>query len=60
MDLSDRDREMLAGGMGEAVQLAMRLLVAVGRAEDAPHLIDVIAGHIDACLFHGVAGLDFA
>lgn len=60
MDLSVRDREMLSGEMGEAVQLAMKLLVAVGEAEDAPHLIDVIAGHIDACLFHGVAGLDFA
>jgi|SRR5690554_119109 len=60
MDLSVRDREMLSGERGEAVQLAMKLLVAVGEAEDAPHLIDVIAGHIDACLFHGVAGLDFA
>lgn len=60
MDLSVRDREMLSGERGEAVQLAMKLLVAVGEAEDAPHLIDVVAGHIDACLFHGVAGLDFA
>lgn len=60
MDLSVRDREMLSGERGETVQLAMKLLVAVGEAEDAPHLIDVIAGHIDACLFHGVAGLDFA
>lgn len=51
---------MLSGELGEAVQLAMRLLVAVARTEEAPHLIDIVAGHIDGCLFHGVAGLDFA
>ncbi len=38
----------------------MEMVVAVGRAEDAPGLIDVEAAHIDGCLYHGVAGLDFA
>lgn len=60
MDLSARDREMLAGDHGEATQIAMELLVAVGRSEAAPHLIDVESAHIDGCLYHGVAGLDFA
>ncbi len=59
-DLDDRDRAMLAGEHGPAVQLAMRLIVAVARAERAPHLIDVASAHIDGCLFHGQAGLDFA
>lgn len=60
MELETVDRALLAGERGEAARLAMELLVAVGRAEGAPHFIDVVAGHIDACLFHGVAGLDFA
>jgi predicted aconitase len=51
---------MLSGERGEAVRLAMELLIAVGHAEQASDLIDVSAAHIDGCLFHGVAGLDFA
>lgn len=60
MDLTAGDRAALAGERGDAVRLAMELLVAVGNAEQAPDLIDVTAAHIDGCLYHGVAGLDFA
>ncbi|MEO8208803.1 MAG: aconitase X catalytic domain-containing protein [Chloroflexota bacterium] len=59
-DLDARDQAMLAGDHGPTVELAMRLLVAVARAERATHLIDVASAHIDGCLFHGQAGLDFA
>ncbi len=51
---------MLAGEEGAAVALAMRLLVAVGEALDAPHLIDITRAHIDGCLYHGPVGLAFA
>jgi predicted aconitase len=36
------------------------MVVAVAEAERAPRLVDIVAGHIDGCLYHGQAGLDFA
>jgi len=41
------------------MMFAMELLVAVGEADGAPHLIDIEAAHIDGCSFHGQAGVDF-
>lgn len=60
MDLTAADLAMLEGDLGEALQVAMGLVVAMGRADDAPRLIDIESAHIDGCLFHGIAGLDFA
>lgn len=60
MELSERDGAMLAGDYGEAAQLALRLLIEVGEMEGAPRLIDIESSHIDGCLYHGRAGLDFA
>ncbi len=60
MDLTSSDLATLKGERGEAAQLAMELLVVVGRASAAPHLIDIESAHIDGCLFHGRAGLEFA
>jgi len=58
--LSHRDNAILAGANGPAAALAMEILVAVARAGGAPHFIDVESAHIDGCLYHGRAGLDFA
>jgi predicted aconitase len=60
LELTPDDRAMLGGGEGEARRLAMRLLVAIGETQGAPCLIDITGAHIDGCLFHGQAGLDFA
>lgn len=60
MDLTEGDRAQLAGERGEAARIAMELLVAASEAIGAPGLLDITAAHIDGCLFHGVAGLDFA
>jgi predicted aconitase len=60
MRLSDRDRAMLRGDRGTAAAMAMRILVEVGRGTGAEHLIDIDGAHVDGCLFHGQAGLDFA
>lgn len=60
MDLTSEDNAALAGEHGEARRFAMELLVSVGRSEGAPHLIDIVSAHIDGCLYHGLAGLDFA
>lgn len=54
------DRALLSGGRGEAAQLAMELLVRLARLVEAPHFIDITSAHIDSCLYHGRAGLDFA
>jgi predicted aconitase len=60
MRLSDGDRALLAGREGPASQLAMRIVVELGRLAGAAELIGVASAHIDGCLFHGYAGLDFA
>jgi predicted aconitase len=60
MRLTDDDRSMLAGELGGAAAIAMELLVAAGDAMDAPHLLDITGAHIDGCLYHGLASLDFA
>jgi predicted aconitase len=58
--LSSSDERMLSGEEGEAPRLAMGIVVAVAAAMDAASLIDVASGHVDGCLFHGQASLDFA
>jgi predicted aconitase len=40
--------------------MAMRILVRLARVTGAPRLIDIASAHIDSCLYHGIAGLDFA
>jgi hypothetical protein len=58
--LDDRDRSILAGGAGEGAALAMRLIVRLAEVAEAPRLRDVARAHVDSCLYHGRAGLDFA
>jgi len=60
VDLSADDRAMLAGRDGEAAALAMRLVVEMANVWGADRLIDVTSAHVDSCLYHGRAGLDFA
>jgi predicted aconitase len=58
--LSDADRAMLAGDQGPATRLAMRVIVGLAELSGAAELLDVASAHVDGCLFHGQAGLDFA
>lgn len=60
MELTERDDAMLHGEFGGGVRLAMSLLVTMAEIQDAPGLIDITGAHIDSCLYHGRAGLDFA
>jgi predicted aconitase len=60
VSLDERDREMAAGAHGDAVALAMRLITRIAAADGAERLIDVTSAHVDSCLYHGDAGLDFA
>ncbi len=57
--LDDFDRALLRGDHGPAAAFAMELLVAYGEALGAPRFIDVVGAHVDGCLYHGQASLDF-
>ena len=57
--LTAEDEAKLAGDHGPGVAMAMRLVVALARVSQAARLIDIESAHIDGCLYHGQAGLDF-
>jgi len=60
LDLSSFDRELVDGAHGAGAAFAMRLLMRFAEAVDARSFIDIEAAHIDGCLYHGRASLDFA
>lgn len=60
MLLTEADRAMLEGADGPAVALSMRVILRLARVTGASELLDISGAHIDSCLFHGTAGLDFA
>lgn len=60
LDLSPLDRELLGGAHGPGAAFAMRLLARFAEAVDARAFIDIEAAHVDGCLYHGRASLDFA
>ncbi len=58
--LTPAEEAMAAGADGPAVATAMRLVLALARMSRAERLQKVAGARIDACLFHGQAGLDVA
>lgn len=60
MELTSDDERKLAGADGPGVAMAMRIIVGLANVRGASRLIDVASAHIDGCLYHGQAGLDFA
>ena len=60
VELTGRDRAMLAGDCGEAAAVAMRILVTMAGVYGAERLLDIEGAHIDGCLYHGDSGVDFA
>lgn len=60
LEFSSTDRAMLAGDEGPGVALAMRVLARLAEAMGAARLLDITGAHVDGCLYHGQAGLDFA
>ncbi|HET6561627.1 MAG TPA: aconitase X catalytic domain-containing protein [Marmoricola sp.] len=58
--LAPDEQAMLDGDRGPAVAMAMRLVVGVAKAAGAERLLPVDSAHVDGCLYHGRAGLDFA
>lgn len=59
LELEDRDRALLSGEEGEGAAFAMEVLARFAEALGAPRLLDVTRAHIDGCLYHGEASLDF-
>jgi len=60
VNLSGFDQATLNGDQGEAAQFAMELVVDVAESQSATDLVDIEQAHIDGCLLHGQALLDFA
>lgn len=60
VELTERDRAMLAGELGEAAAVAMRILITMAGVYGADRLLDIEGAHIDGCLYHGDSGVDFA
>ncbi|WP_197277844.1 MULTISPECIES: aconitase X [Arthrobacter] len=60
LTLTDVEQDMLDGGRGPGVAMAMRMVVALARVLGAQQLLPITNAHIDSCLYHGQAGLDFA
>jgi predicted aconitase len=60
VELSERDREFLAGVHGEGARLAMKIVVRMADVVGADRLLDISAAHIDSSLYQGQATLDFA
>ena len=50
---------LLAGGEGEGAALAMRLVIRAAEALGAQRLIPITRAHVDSCLYHGEATVDF-
>jgi predicted aconitase len=57
--LTADESAMLRGESGAAVAFAMEILSAFARAVGAPSLLPITRAHIDGCLYHGQASLDF-
>jgi predicted aconitase len=58
--LTESDRALLNGDAGPGTALAMLVVTEMAVAMGANRLLDISAAHIDGCLYHGRAGLDFA
>jgi predicted aconitase len=58
--LSDRDRAMLDGEHGPAVQMAVSILTQMAEIYGAAELMDISAAHIDSTIYIGEAGLEYA
>lgn len=57
--LTQKDQAILAGEEGAGTAMAMTVLVRFCEALGATSLLDIARAHIDGCLYHGQAGLDF-
>ncbi len=60
MQLTDHDKKLLDGGFGEAAQIGMRVLTAMGENVGAERMVSINMMHDDSAWFEGLAGVEFA
>ncbi len=60
LELTPVERAMRNGDFGDGVAMAMRIIIGLSRTSNAPRLVEITSAHIDSCLYHGRASLDFA
>jgi len=58
--LSDKDRLMIDGKLGEAARLAMSIMVRMAQVYEATEMMDVTQAHIDGCGLMSESSLEFA
>jgi predicted aconitase len=58
--LSERDWALLEGDLGPAARMAMSILVRMAEVVGAREMLDITQAHIDATIYVGDAGLEFA
>lgn len=59
LKLNAEDTALLNGDAGEGTALAMRILAAYSEAIGAEAMLPISGAHIDGCLYHGAANVDF-
>ncbi len=59
LHLEPIEQAMLEGEHGAAVGLGMRIICELAKTLGAERLIPITQAHIDGCLYHGQASLDF-
>ena len=60
LTLTPDELAMLHGEAGGGTALAMRLVSGLAKVLGASSLVEIRSAHVDSCLYHGQAGLDFA
>jgi len=59
LTLTSHEQSLLDGAGGEGARLAMSIIVRLARTTGAERLIEISSAHVDGCLYHGRASLDF-
>ncbi|WP_349974968.1 aconitase X catalytic domain-containing protein [Pseudomonas sp. WHRI 8519] len=57
IELSERDKAMLAGNEGRAAQIAIRIVIRIALIQDAPRLLDISNVHVGGSIYTGQASL---
>lgn len=60
VELTDHDRALLSGELGPAAKLAMSILVRMAEVYRAERMLTITGAHVDATIYVGDAGLEFA
>jgi predicted aconitase len=60
LELTQEERDMLAGARGQGTAMALRIVADTARLMGAQSLVPVQSAHIDGALYHGDSGTLFA